>query len=391
MARLRVLLALSRTSDQRLSETARSGTEKLVEFCIVGGASFALLQQLRAIATGPSNYRLKAGHFVVLVLCAIWALIPLSIRPTISVQSLRLYPLTAPQQLAFHVLSYLQNRRLLALFAASFAVIITLIRVPDPLSHMAKAAASLVAAMLFGLLLATFLRPSVNGHSSPRLSRQIPTSKAFPLVRKEFRYFSRTLDPYVAILISLSAGYSEYLAAWMTPAKAMLLLLLVAVMQLSLVLNPFGLDTLHERERYRLLPISHQKILFEKHIALAILFMAATIPLAGSLFYRMPLQQSSITALLLFVVLLSWLCTGLFLMRLPAARTIRMAFGTLSGDGMSILLALQAAALLLLLPMVLGMLSVRAGSNVFATTTLVALPFLVLAYGVTIRLVNGTE
>jgi hypothetical protein len=391
MARLRVLLALSRASDQRLSETARSGAEKLLEFCVVVGASFVLLHQLGAIATGPSNYRLRAAYFVVIVLCALWALIPLSIRPTISVESLRLYPLTTRQQLAFHVLSYLQNRRLLALLAASFAVVITLIRVPNPLSHMAKAAASLVAATVFGFILATLLRPSVVGVSFQRLSRQTPTSKAYPLVRKELRYFSRTLDPYVAIFIALAAGYSEYLAAWMTPAMAMLPLLLVAIVQLPLVLNPFGLDTLHERERYRLLPMSPQKILLQKHIALVLLFLATLIPLAGSLFHRMPLQQSSITALLIVVVLLCWLCTGLVLMRLPASQTVRLAFGTLSGDGMSILLALQAVALLLSLPMILGMSFARAGSSGFRAATLLALASLVLAYGRMIRLVNKVE
>lgn len=385
MARVRALLAHARTSDRRVSETTRSGTEKLFEVCLAAGASYALLQQLKAIATGPPDLRMKAGHLVVLVLCLLWALVPLSIQPTMPVQSLRLYPLTTTQEFTFHVLSFLQNRRLLALSAVSFAVIITLFRVPNPLLHFAGASAALIISMLFGLVLATFLRRSASGSSFPLLSRRILNSKAFPLARKEFRYFSRTLDPYVALLIALAAGYSEYLGAWMTPAKAMLPMLVFAVMYLPLVLNPFGLDAPHERDRYSLLPISPCKILLLKHIVLAFLFLASLIPLAGSLFYRMSLQEGSITALLILVVLLNWLYTGLILMRLPAARTVRITFGMLSGDGMSLLLTLQATALLLALPITLGILFVGAGSNAFKLALLLTPPLLVLAYMYSMR------
>lgn len=388
MARVRALLALSRRSDRRVSETTRSGTEKLFEIGIAAGASFALLQQLRAIAVGPLDHRVKAGHLVALVLCALWAVIPLSIRPTIPVQALSLYPLTTAQQLLFHVLSYLQNRRLLALLAASFAVLVTIARVPEPIFHMAQATAALAISSLLGLALATLLRSFAHGNSSSGLSRRTQTSWPLPLLRKEFRYFSRTLDLWVALVISLAAGYSEYLAAWMTPAKASLPLLLLALMQLPLVLNPYGLDAPYERERYQLLPIPARRILFLKHVALATLFLAASIPLAGSLFYRMPLKESSIAVWLFLVVLLSWLCTGILLMRLPAARTVRMAFGTLSGDGMSIVLSLQAAALLLSLPILLGILFVGAGANGLAITAPLALPFLVLIYVWALRLAD---
>src|SRR6266700_7899067 len=66
-----------------------------------------------------------------------------------------------------------------------------------------------------GLVLATFLRSPLVGIFSAPLSRRIPTSGSFPLVRKELRYFGRILDPYVAVLIAVAAAYSEYVAAWM--------------------------------------------------------------------------------------------------------------------------------------------------------------------------------
>ena len=96
---------------------------------------------------------------MILVLSVIWALLPLSIRTSIPVQSLSLYPLTRAQRLAFHFLSYLQNRRPLALLAASFAVIIALVRLPDPLFHIVKAAANLATSMLLGWFSLRFFVP----------------------------------------------------------------------------------------------------------------------------------------------------------------------------------------------------------------------------------------
>jgi hypothetical protein len=136
----------------------------------------------------------------------------------------------------------------------------------------------------------------------------------------------------------------------MTPAKATVPILLLAFLQLPAVLNPFGLESSAELDRYRLLPVPFWKLLLNKHIALALLFSLSAAPIAAALVYRMPWADSCMTALQFFLVLLSWLATGSLLMGTRVARQILMAYGTVSGNGMSMLLAATAACLVAAVP-----------------------------------------
>jgi hypothetical protein len=374
MARLNSLLALARVSDRRWSKTACSGTERAVELLIGALCVLAMLRQLGLIALGPTSGRLAAARLLTLCLCTASFVIPLSVRPSIPLSSLVLYPLSRREHTIYHVASYLQIPRVLAVCTASLLAVIAAAWVPAPLHHISEAAAALFMSASTGLGLSMVVLRLQNRQRTPSLSRREPISLPFPLIRKEVAYFSRTLDPYLALALSIAAGYSEYLGAWLSPLKLLFPLLIIALVQSSAVLNPFALDTDQERNRYALLPVPFYRIVFQKHIAAALILVATTSPLAAALAYRMSLPDLLASLLMAALVLMSWLYAGLLLMPTPSARQVRMAFGTLSGEGMSLTLALGNALLITLVPLCAALASTKIGhANLLSASGALAL------------------
>jgi len=351
MAGLTQLLRYERVSNRRSLLMRRSGGEQLAELCVGIILVAALFLQLAKIAFGPQPARLPAAQLLILVLAIAWAIAPSTVLASIPARALALYPFTSLQKAWYRVCSYLQNGQVLAIFLASILAMIALVRVPHPLIALAQAAALLAFAAAAGLGLAIALSTLQNRADCVKLTATVPNPRRYPLFGMNIRYFARTLDPYLALLLSIAAGISEYLGSWITPAKFILPLLLLAVLYIPAVLNPFGLEKPAERSRYRLLPAPYWKLLRQKHLALASLFFASTLPLDFALVCRMTLPELCLSALQIGTVLLCWLLTGLSLMRLPSSRQIKLAFGTISGSNMTVMLAFHAAVLMAVVPL----------------------------------------
>lgn len=121
----------------------------------------------------------------------------------------------------------------------------------------------------------------------------------------------------------------------------------------------FALDTVQGRERYRLFPISYRRIIFYKHVALVLIFAVASIPLTAAVAYRTSPVQWFAVIMASLMIMLGWCCSGLLLMHTPSALRVRMAFGTLSGEGMSIALALGCAVLMGMAPVLVSLVALR--------------------------------
>jgi hypothetical protein len=358
MARLSSVLALARLSDRRWSSTMRSGGERSVEALFGAGCAFAIWHQLKLVVYGRTTERFAAERLLLLCVCVAWIIVPLSVRPSIPLSSLASYPLSSRQRVSYLIASYLQKPRMLAVFGVSLLTVVAELWLPLPVRHISQAIVSFLLSATVGLGFGMAAeRIQKRGHSAP--NRGKPTSRPFPFVRKELAYFSRTLDPYLALLLSVVAGYSEYLGVWLTPLRLLLPLLLIALIQSSAILNPFALDSALERERYQLLPVSYRHIVVQKHAALAVVLASTTAPLVAALFYRMPVSQLLPSLLMIALVFISWFDAGLLLMQTQSAQRVRMAFGSLSGEGMSLALALFCGVLVCTVPVLTAVVMVR--------------------------------
>ena len=349
-----------------------------VEWLVGIAGSYVLFRQLKVILDGPLPMRLSAARMLISTLMAAWVLLPSATPVTIPGSRLALYPLTLAQKGIFSILSILQNRRITAVLAASLVSILVMARLPHSLMAMAEAATALTVTAGVGVGCAIALQSLQIGTRHMRGNEL--KWRRFPLLCKELRCYLRTLDFYLAFFISTGAGLSELFGDWMSPAKAALPLLLLAMLQMPAILNPFGLETPPQLDRYHLLPTPYWKLLFGKHIALAMLFLASTVPVAAALICRMPFVESCSSAAVLCLVLMSWLVTGLLLMRLPSARQIRVAFGAISGNDMSALLVIQSAMMMAAVP-VAAAVAMRSLSPVGGSlTTFGLLCFMIAVY-----------
>lgn len=390
MARLRPLFHYARLSDRRAWTVKRSGVEKLLEYGVGIVLVYALLQQLRTIAMSPLPMSLLAARQMLLAIAVAWVLLPSTASTSIPVRRFAQYPLTGFQRAAYRVATLCLSWRIAAVFGVSLLSVLAFIRAPHPAVSIAEAAGLLMIAACAGLASAIVFPKLQSGVLSSRRSGAAGASRSYPLLRKELRCYARTLDLYLALAVSIAAGLTEHLGTWMTPAKATVPILLLAFLQLPAVLNPFGLESSAELDRYRLLPVPFWKLLLNKHIALALLLSLSAAPIAAALVYRMPWADSCMTALQFFLVLLSWLATGSLLMGTRAARQILMAYGTVSGNGMSMLLAATAACLVAAVPVggavVMRTITMRKmGPVAEDSTALVLLSLLTVVYVLILR------
>ena len=367
MARLSDLLRYARRSDRRRVSTTRSGSFESFTMLVGAGAALGFVRQLKRIMFGPVALRLQSAEYLILALAALWLLGPLSVRPSIPATSLQVYPITDRQRLFYRVLSHAQNMQTVLMLMASLLSILVLLRLPESQLRMAQSAACFIVAALAGVALRSgFMKLTTIQSKPPRTREQRALQfPAHPLFRKEISYFARTLDPYVGLILSIGFSYSELLASWLTPAKAVVPLLLVAAVQLPAIVNPFALDNAAEMDRYRLMPLPAWKISVHKHVALTTILLFTMSPLLVAALLRMTLMQDLATLVELSIILVSWLCSGVMLMGLDESRNIRMSFGSLSGTGFSFGLFGLAILILVSAPMASALL-LRGGTSSLA-------------------------
>jgi hypothetical protein len=345
MARLRPLFHYALVSNRRAFALKRSSMARGFEYCLAFVIAYAFCKQLWSVMTGPGSARLAVAKPLVFILGALWVLLPLSSSPAFSAQQLAGYPLSRRQQGVYRLLSHWLDWKAAALLIASLACVMAVAWTPRGLLHMALATGLMLAGGICGTALAlAATRLQTCGREVAKGQRSLKV-RNYPLFRKELTYYARTLDPYAALLIALAAGYTEQAAQWMTPIKATIPLLIISVVQLSAVLNPFALDTQTERDRYRSLPLSFARILANKHAALAAIFLISESPLVAALLWQLPWLEGSAVLAELAVILVSYLLTGLVLMRTPSAGNIRIRMGGFSGQGLT--LELYASAMIL--------------------------------------------
>jgi hypothetical protein len=99
------------------------------------------------------------------------------------------------------------------------------------------------------------------------------------LAAKDFRYFSRLLDPYFGLLASALCCF--YLASAAAPSVSVVWISLVIVFipNVSLAFNSFGLDTRSGLDRYALLPATGATIMQGKNLAFVIIASLQVCPI----------------------------------------------------------------------------------------------------------------
>jgi hypothetical protein len=349
MARLKPLLRYALLSNRRAYAQRRSALAKGVDLCIAGLCAYFFCRQIQIVVTATAPASLAAAEVLCFLLSALWLLLPLSVNPGLPASLLTTYPLSRRQLALYRLLSHWLDWKSAALLAASVVSVVAAAFTPPGLLRAAQAAGLFLSANLSGSLLA---------EAATRLqTRDLPftthhrTLRKNPLFRKELAYYARTLDPYAALLFALAAAYTELLAPWMTPAKTLVPLLLIGLLQLPAALHPFALDSPAEQDRYRSLPISFARIVANKHQALAMLFLLNVSPFLAALFWQLPWLQSVAVSAEAALVLIGLLLSGLILMHMPSARRIQMRIGGFAGQGLTLELFFQAAVLSALLPL----------------------------------------
>lgn len=380
------LIALFRfiALDRRRAEAQRSGTVRLLEMIVglilLGG--FASLFW-RAF-TAPMGARMQAQSTLIQALIFFWIVLPASLQPPHPPGRYLLFPISRAQRLSLRFAARWLRWSILALVTASLTTLVAVLRTDWPSTEMRQNAALLAAPPFIGFAFASAAEFLLAGFSVPRLRATPPVLLArfrwSLLLRKELFDLFRTLDPVLVLLVAGAVAASEFVAPWLTPAKALAPLLLLASFLLPAALNPFALCSRAELDRYRLMPASFARLVAVKYAALALVFLIATSPLLAVLLAT-PSGRPALPCIPL--VLLGLLLSGLIFGRLPAARCIRMKPGTLSGEGMSFGLFFASVAVMAA-PVALALLSAGRFHARLAQSAVL------LAAGLLLALADGT-
>ncbi len=356
MARIAPLLQYARIAARRNYVLKLSSSEKAVQALVSLFIAAALFRQFKAIAVGPMPVRSSAAQLLIGGLASAWIILPCLAPIAIPLRALALYPLTWKQKAVYRIFLILQNWRVLTIIGISFISIAVLVRVPHALLVIAESFGVLAIAASIGVGCAIALEYLQIGKNRKVINSNPIEPHRCPLLRKDLRSYLRMTDFYVALAISLCAGFSEFFGNWISPVKAIVPLLLVALPQMPAFLNPFGLETQPELDRLLLAPTPYWVLLGTKHIALITLFLLSTLPLSLALIYQMPFIQFSITTIEICTIGLSCLIVGLSLMHLPRARQIRirMVGSLISGSNMSTLFSLEVVVLAATIPVCEG-------------------------------------
>ena len=343
MAKVGVLVKSARLSRSRAIRWEKSGMTRLLEGGIATVLVVVFVQLVWTILAGPTGKKILAERMILAVISLFWLSIPASIQTGFSSEALLTFPLTRRQRISFAVACHILDWKIAALIAASGIAILSLVRTSDPIPHMLHASGFLLAACTAGTGLvmgSSLLRK--RSRSRKKFDIQRLQTHLYPVFHKELFYLLRTLDPHLAFLVAAAAGWTEMSAAWMTPGKAMIPLLLISFLQLPSILNPFALNSESEMERYKLLPIRAGAIICRKHLASVLVLLLTAFPLLFACAWRQPWPDSLRTFIEFGLVVSGLLLSAMLLMRTSSARMIRAEFWKLSGDGMSPVLFISA-------------------------------------------------
>jgi hypothetical protein len=100
------------------------------------------------------------------------------------------------------------------------------------------------------------------------------------LIRKNIRELLTVLDPYAALILTISGILYQSLSAQVEPDALMMLSLLIVLAMSTYALCLFGLDTDSSFTRYHLLPLRGWQILLAKDAAYMLVLTILVLPLA---------------------------------------------------------------------------------------------------------------
>jgi len=217
-------------------------------------------------------YFLRGSAVFIFLLAGLVMLFPLASDPMRKIPAERrpLWPLRAPELLWLRVSSIWLN--------PATWLIVALLVVGGHQRFGVELAALLLGAHVAGLLLEQLLERFPAAH--PLRGLPLPATPFWILVRKNLRELVTVLDVYLATAISLS-GMAYLRFASRPEAEAALPLALIVSLALSThAVSLFGLDSLPGIDRYRLLPVSGLLVVAAKDVAVLLIQLALTLPLA---------------------------------------------------------------------------------------------------------------
>lgn len=128
---------------------------------------------------------------------------------------------------------------------------------------------------------ATLVRRAASRLPSREMPRLIPQ---FPgwlghLFSKDVRQMLHTLDPYIALLLTVSGALYRFLGSTPTPEAFPILAVMVAVALSTYAQSLFGLDGENGMMRYRLMPLRGWQIFLSKDLAFLAVLVLLELPL----------------------------------------------------------------------------------------------------------------
>jgi hypothetical protein len=204
-------------------------------------------------------YQQPGSGLFPLVILVVLVILPFTAEPLrkIPPERLALWPLSAGQRIALRVGGILLSP--IAWIAA--AILIWTGKIEPAVTIIA-------AAIIFGAISVRLKRLRARVPQS-NLLRLVPSFRGSVghLFRKDLRQMLCTLDPYIALLLAVSAWTYRLLATAPEPAAFPVLSVMVALALSTYAQSLFGLDAEPGMMRYRLMPIRGWQLLVSKDLA----------------------------------------------------------------------------------------------------------------------------
>jgi hypothetical protein len=154
--------------------------------------------------------------------------------------------------------------------------------------------------------------------------------KTGPLSAKDIRYFRRLFDPYLGLLSSALGCLYLVVADAPTGEVFWIFILIVFFPNASLTFNAFGLDNRSASDRYTLLPLSGQEIIWSKNRAYAATVLVQLFPLFALAVMRIGVGAALLGLIEVLLLTLGYLCWGNLV---AVNHRVRMQFYRFSSGG----------------------------------------------------------
>ena len=214
----------------------------------------------------------------------------------------------------------------------AFLSLLVFLRLPYPEHSFMFAGAGISAAILFSTSLVLSVDVLQQGFPSVLRKTSATNVRKWPIFHKDLQTSRWLPDPWLNLLFALLVGMSEISGHWIGASASLLLTFICAVLCFSLFLLPFGLDTITEQTRQKLLPLSITQLLWRKHIAAVSIFLVSSLPLSLAIFY-----SEKLACVLLYVEELAGAAVGLmiagavFSLKKPLT-DMRLCIGVFAGN-----------------------------------------------------------